>query len=106
MSELIYLCKSGEVPENGVIQVTPPGFDDGIAVYRLHGEFFATDDLCTHALVSLSDGDIEDGIIHCPLHGGAFDIRSGEPREYPCTQPLKTYEVRVKDGAIYADLNA
>ena len=103
MSELTYLCKTDDVVENGVVQVTPPGFDDGIAVYQLDGEYFATDDMCTHALVSLSGGEVEDGIIYCPLHGGAFDIRTGVPKEYPCTRPLKTYRVEVKDGSLYAD---
>lgn len=103
MSDLIFLCKADDVRENGVVQVTPPGFDDGIAVYRLGDEYFATDDMCTHALVSLSGGDVEDGIIYCPLHGGAFDIRTGAPTEYPCTRPLKTYKVELRNGALYAD---
>lgn len=103
MSELTFLCKADDVEENGVVQVTPPGFDDGIAVYRLGDEYFATDDMCTHALVSLSGGEVEDGIIYCPLHGGAFDIRTGAPKEYPCTRPLKTYRVKFEAGALYAD---
>lgn len=105
MSEWTFLCKMDDVAENGVVQATPPGFDDGIAVYRLNGEYFATDDMCTHALVSLSGGEVENGIIYCPLHGGAFDIRTGAPKEYPCTRPLKTYRVEVKDGGLFADMS-
>lgn len=98
----IYLCKAGDVPENGVIQVTPPGFDDGIAVYRLDDGFYATDDMCTHAMVSLSGGEVEDGVIFCPLHGGAFDIRTGAATEFPCTRALKTYAVEERDGSLFA----
>ena len=97
----IYLCKSDDVPANGVIQVTPPGFDDGIAVYKLDDGFYATDDMCTHALVSLSGGEVEDGIIHCPLHGGAFDIRTGVATEFPCTRPLRTFRIEERDGALF-----
>ena len=97
----IYLCKASDVPENGVIQVTPPGFDDGIAVYRLEDGFYATDDMCTHALVSLSGGEVEDGVIFCPLHGGAFDIRTGTATEFPCTKALKTYAVEDRDGSLF-----
>ena len=58
--------------------------------------------MCTHAMVSLSQGEVEDGMIICPLHGGAFDIQTGEVKEFPCTIDLKTYQVVVESDAIYA----
>lgn len=93
----IWLCRAADVPRGGVLQVCPSGFDDCLAVYDLDGEFFLTDDLCTHALASLSGGEVEGGVIHCPLHGGAFDIRTGEPVHAPCVVPLKTYRI-VREG--------
>lgn len=85
-------------------QIAPPGHSTEYAVYRLDGEFFATDDLCTHAMVSLSYGDVVDGQIFCPMHGGAFDIRTGKPTELPCRLPLKTYAVVIDGEDLYADL--
>ncbi|HXQ17446.1 MAG TPA: non-heme iron oxygenase ferredoxin subunit [Caulobacteraceae bacterium] len=102
---LTRLCRAADVPEQGVKQVAPPERDAEYAVYRLDGQFYATDDLCTHGLVSLSYGDVVDGIIHCPMHGGAFDIRTGKPAALPCRLPLKTYEVVVIGDELFADLN-
>ena len=71
-----------------------------IAIYRSDGEYFATDDVCTHAYALLSDGFLEDGCIECPLHQARFDIRTGKVLCEPATEDLKTYPVRVEGDAI------
>ena len=79
------------------------GPDATVALYNLNGEFFATDDRCTHGNASLSEGDIEGDDIVCPFHDGAFDIRSGEPTRAPCSIPLKTYRVVVEEGTVFVE---
>jgi nitrite reductase/ring-hydroxylating ferredoxin subunit len=101
---LTRLCRAADVPERGVKQVAPPSLDAEYAVYRVDGQFYCTDDLCTHGMVSLSYGDVEDGQIHCPMHGGAFDIRTGKPTAQPCRMPLKTYAVVEVGEDLFADL--
>ncbi|MEM7542629.1 MAG: non-heme iron oxygenase ferredoxin subunit [Pseudomonadota bacterium] len=71
-----------------------------IALYNLDGEFFATDDLCSHGDASLAEGDIEDGEILCPFHLGSFDIRTGEARQAPCITPIRTHPVKVEGDRI------
>ena len=100
---LTRLCRADEVPEKGVKQVALPD-DVEYAVYHLDGEFYASDDLCTHALVSLSFGEVDDGQIFCPMHGGAFFLKTGQPSAAPCRLPLKMYKVEVIDGELFADL--
>lgn len=97
------LCRASQIAANAVVRVDLP---DGaaIAVYNLEGDYFATDLLCTHGDASLAEGFVEDGKIICPFHGGAFDIRSGEPTSAPCILPLRTYPVRVEDDAIVAEI--
>jgi nitrite reductase/ring-hydroxylating ferredoxin subunit len=102
---LTRLCSASDVPDQGVKQVSPPGLDVEFAVYRLDGEFYATDDMCTHGMVSLSNGEVEDGQIFCPLHGGAFDIRTGKATELPCRQALKIYKVVAVGDELFADLS-
>jgi len=68
-----------------------------VAVYKVGEEYFSTDDLCTHGNASLSEGWQEGDKIECPFHGGSFHIKTGEPANYPCVKPLRTYPVRV-DG--------
>ena len=65
-------------------------------MYRSAGEFFATDNVCTHAYALLSDGYLEDGCIECPLHQARFDIRTGQALCAPATLDLKTYPVKVE----------
>lgn len=93
-SSPIWLCKVSDVHENRAHQVCPAGSRDPLAVYKIGDEFFLTEDTCTHALVSLSQGDVQDGRVHCPLHGGAFDIRTGAAVEFPCTVALKTFGIQ------------
>lgn len=104
MSAFTLVCKAGDVAPNSVRQVSLASHDDEFAVYHLDGEFFVTDDMCTHGMVSLAGGDIEDGQIFCPLHGGAFDIRTGAATELPCRVKLRTYKVELRGEDVYADL--
>lgn len=80
------------------------GFSHGasrIALYCSEGEFFATDNRCTHAEALMSDGYLEDGCIECPLHQARFDIRTGAALCAPATAPLRTYPVRREGNDIY-----
>ena len=72
-----------------------------IALYRSDGEFFATDNRCTHAEAQMSDGYLEDGCIECPLHQARFDIRTGAALCAPATEPLRTHAVRRDGNDVY-----
>ena len=77
-----------------------------IAVYSVDGEFYATDNICTHEHVELSDGLLEGYVIECPLHNARFDVRTGEVLAAPAELPLKCYPVRVREGLIEVRLEA
>jgi 3-phenylpropionate/trans-cinnamate dioxygenase ferredoxin component len=72
-----------------------------IAVYRAKGQFYATQDLCTHERAFLSDGVVVDCIVECPFHQGRFDVRTGKAMGAPVIVPLKTYPVKVENERIY-----
>lgn len=74
--------------------------DEPVCLINLDGEFFALCDVCTHEEASLSDGEVYGDEIECPLHGGAFEIRTGAPSSMPVVVPAETYAVRVTDGEI------
>ncbi len=100
MSELVKLCSADDIsdgePKRVLIDNFPP-----LAVYNVAGKFFVTDDTCTHGMASLTEGYQEGDQIECPFHGGAFDIKTGEPTAFPCSDPIKTYPVVEQDGDIY-----
>lgn len=77
-----------------------------LALYRSDGEFFVSDNVCTHAYALLSDGFLEDGCIECPLHQARFDIRTGRAMCAPATSDIRVYPVRVDNGDILVDLDS
>lgn len=76
-----------------------------IALYKVgEGEFYATDDHCSHAEVSLAGGELSDYEIKCPRHGARFDIRTGKNLCFPAVTPVKSYPVKVEGTEIFLDL--
>jgi 3-phenylpropionate/trans-cinnamate dioxygenase ferredoxin component len=73
-----------------------------IALVRIGDDVYAIGDTCSHANVSLSEGEVlpEDREIECWKHGSTFSLETGEPQTLPATQPVPVYEVRVDDGEI------
>ena len=76
---------------------------------RIAGEVYAIEDLCSHAEVPLSEGDVEEfkgaPTIECWLHGSCFDLRTGEPTNLPATEPVSVYPVRVEGEDVYVDVS-
>ena len=75
-----------------------------IAVFRLGEDVYAIGDRCSHAEASLSEGEVDDLEVECPLHGALFDITTGKPQSLPATRPVPTYRADVRDGAIFLQL--
>ncbi|WP_022872199.1 non-heme iron oxygenase ferredoxin subunit [Nesterenkonia alba] len=77
------------------------GYPEDIALVRSEdGDYFAVDDECTHAAVSLSDGFVEEDTIECPMHASAFCLRTGVPETPPAITPVKTHHVTVENGRV------
>ena len=76
-----------------------------IALFSLDDEIYALDDACPHSkTASLSQGYVEDGLVECPLHQACFEIRTGKVTSPPAETDVKTYPVRIQDGAILIGL--
>ncbi|SFC80692.1 non-heme iron oxygenase ferredoxin subunit [Streptomyces aidingensis] len=89
----VQVCVLKELEED-----TPKRVEIGrtpVSVVRTEGEVFAVYDICSHANVSLSEGEVEDCQIECWLHGSMFDLRTGEPSGLPATRPIPTYPVKI-----------
>ena len=99
MAEFVTVGETSEVPEGEVKAFDVNGAE--VAVARVEGQLFAFSDICTHRHCNLSMGGELDGHdIECECHGSMFDIRTGEVRNPPATDPLETFEVREVDGSI------
>src|SRR6516164_5947510 len=93
------LCATSDVVLGTALKVE---IDDlALAVFNVAGEFFVTDDLCTHGPGSLSEGYIEDDVVECNFHNGQFNIKTGEVVAPPCMIPIKTYRTVVEDEKVF-----
>ena len=100
----MWACSLSELPEEGALRVELDG--KPICIARSQGEVFALSDICSHADVSLSEGDVEDGTVECWLHGSRFDLRTGMPTGLPATKPVATYPVTVEGDDVLVKLES
>jgi 3-phenylpropionate/trans-cinnamate dioxygenase ferredoxin subunit len=75
------------------------GGPTGICLVRIGDEFLAIGDRCSHAAVSLSEGDVDelDRTVECWKHGSAFSLDDGTPQSLPAIAPVPVYTV-TRDG--------
>lgn len=95
------LCPVADVAEGEALRVEVDGRPP-LAVFRVDGRYYVTDDTCSHGEASLSEGMLsEDGRIECPFHTGSFCLRTGEALTSPASVPIRVYPVTLKDDAVY-----
>lgn len=103
MSQPIFLIKKSELTPGGIRKVEINGCP--LAVYNVDGTFYATQDGCTHATASLSEGEIvDDDCVACPVHDGTFHIPSGQAMSFPCEHPIRTYLVIEEGEDVLVDM--
>ena len=70
--------------------------DEPIAIFNVDGDLYAIGDTCSHEEASLSEGDVFDTCVECPLHGAEFDLKTGRPRTLPAVTPVPPTPSRSK----------
>jgi 3-phenylpropionate/trans-cinnamate dioxygenase ferredoxin component len=77
-----------------------------VAVVRIGDDVYAIGDVCTHADVSLSGGEVwcDERELECPKHGSAFSLVTGEPSTLPATRPVPVYAATVVDGHVHVTI--
>ena len=99
----VRVCSVDDLPQVGAVQAEIAGLK--VAIVRdSAGGIHAIDDTCSHANVSLSEGDVEDGEIECWLHGSRFDLRSGKPTGLPATSPISVYPVKINGDDVFVSV--
>ncbi len=94
------VCSFDELDDGGVRRVDVDG--EPVALVRVGDDVYALSDMCSHANVSLSDGEVwcDELELECPRHGSAFSLVDGTPSTLPATQPVAVYDVAVVDGQV------
>ena len=105
-------CKLTEVPTDEALAVTIGRYDLAIARDGVDSDLrvFALQDLCSHAAVALSEGEVADCTLECWLHGSTFDLSTGKPTGPPATDPVATFPVEIRettdgDMDVYVDVD-
>jgi 3-phenylpropionate/trans-cinnamate dioxygenase ferredoxin subunit len=73
---------------------------------RVHDDFYALGDRCSHEDYSLSEGEVleDECEIECWKHGSTFDLHTGEPCSLPATKPVPVYRVRLDGDDVIVEL--
>lgn len=96
------LCGRDELEPNTARRFELDG--RSIALVRLGEDgFYALGDRCSHADVSLAEGEVlaDTEELECPKHGSAFSLRTGEPSCLPALRPVPTYDVFVEGDDVF-----
>jgi nitrite reductase/ring-hydroxylating ferredoxin subunit len=102
VANFVKVASVDDIPNGEALQVETNGLT--LALVRAEDGVYCVQDVCTHEQAFLSEGFCENHEIECPLHGSIFDIRTGEVKSLPATEPLKTYPVKVEDGNVLVDV--
>ncbi len=96
----VTVCSLDELPSGTARRVEIAGVP--VSIVRIDDDVYAIGDVCTHAEVSLSEGEVwcDEREIECPKHGSAFSLLTGEPNTLPATQPVPVYDASVVDGQV------
>lgn len=105
MANWIRVASTRELVDGKPFRVEIPD-RDSIALYRVKDQIYATEDLCSHAEASLTEGDQRGHVIECPQHGGEFDVRTGKALRYPAFSAIATFPVRLDGEDVYVDVDA
>jgi nitrite reductase/ring-hydroxylating ferredoxin subunit len=89
----VRVARITDVPTGSMLEINVGS--RSIALCHTREGWFAVDNVCTHAYSKLTEGRLRKTRLICPLHGGAFDCRTGAAIGAPAAAPLRTYPVRV-----------
>lgn len=79
-----------------------------VALVRIGDDVYAIGDTCSHANVSLSDGEVwcDEKQLECPRHSSTFSLETGVPATLPATQPVPVFDVTVVNGDVVVEVRA
>ena len=98
MSKFVRACALSDLADDEPLSVELN--DEPVAIVKACGDVYAIRDVCSHAEVPLSEGEIDGCTIECWLHGSRFDLRTGKPTGLPATEPVPVYPVKIEDDDV------
>lgn len=95
--------KTSDISPGKMIKVSIDGRD--ILVANIDGDYYATDDSCTHSGSSLSEGKLDGCTITCGWHAAEFDCKTGKLVKFPVKiRDLTSYNVVVESDNVFVEM--
>ena len=103
-SQPVKLCEVGSLTDGDIAYAEVGGRE--VAYARIGDDWFAIDDTCSHAKVSLSGGivDEDDRTIECPKHGAVFSLETGEALTLPATKAVARHDIEVRGSEVWVTI--
>lgn len=99
------VARASDFPENGGACILHEGKQIAIFNFAIHGEWYATQNMCPHRYeMALSRGIIGDTDnepkVACPFHKKTYSLKSGQCLNGDPYQ-IEVYPVKVENGYVY-----
>jgi 3-phenylpropionate/trans-cinnamate dioxygenase ferredoxin subunit len=98
MAEWIDVCSQNALADGQNVVVDVDGTE--VAVFRIDGDFYAIEDVCTHDGAEIASGEVEGDEIICPRHGARFCIKTGAVKSPPAYEDIACFPVRIENGRV------
>lgn len=97
-------CALSDLGDGAAVRVVVDGRP--VALVRLGDRVHAIDDTCSHADVSLAEGDVDvdECALECWKHGSLFDLETGEALTLPAIKPVAVHAVSLEADEVFVTL--
>ncbi len=98
MTDWIDVCAESALADGENIIADVDGTE--VAIFKLEGQFYAIEDVCTHDGAEIASGELDGDEIICPRHGARFCVKTGEVKCAPAYENVDTFPIRIDDGRV------
>ena len=96
--DFVKVAETKDIPPSHMREVEVEG--QSICIANVGGKYYAIGSICTHEGGPLADGTLDGYEVECPWHNSRFDIRTGEVKSPPASEPEPAYEVQINGNDI------
>ena len=75
-----------------------------ILICHVDDSFYAVTDMCTHEDASLYLGCLKGKEVECSLHGGRFNVITGQATAEPAEEPINTWPVKIENERLFIQI--
>ncbi len=97
MGDFLPVAEASEVPPGTSKVVVVAGHL--VALFNVDGTFYALSNTCLHRGGPVGEGELDDAVVTCPVHGWQYDVRTGRNLANP-TARLRQFPVKVEAGRV------